>query len=1002
MKRIINGISLLRQRGLPQHQRLCFVTANLAFFFLFAIATASAHINNLLPSSTTAGGPAFTLRILGTDFDEYDAQNIQFDNTPVSARLISSREIQAIIPASLIVTPRLVQVSLLGYNSIDFRITQAACPASSYSISPIHNGHKSLGSEGELTVTAPVECPWTARTDTSWITILYQTAVAGNGTVRYRVSANSGPPRNGSINIEGNDIPITQTDPDCPLRFALRDTTAPSKTLGVSRQFRDDVLASSPRGRHYTHLYYQFASEAVQMMILHPTLILRSREMLDRYLPVIEAMVKGEQPTLSDGDLTEIDEFLHALAANGSLQLRDTVKTLCEDLRDPEVLSEFGITVTPGLRRELPDHRSSLLYNPLTSLVPPLGFFIIFAAKRTSRRRFIARLRVAKHSKRLFALFIAMVVVSPWSAVSSHSRHQSLVSQQPSLKRIPVVPTIIADAWTAKHQLTGSTSGGSYQQQMLAINPVLGFSTYFGGGGADEGNSIAVDSAGNIYVTGFTDSRNFPVVNAAQAGFGGGQQDAFVIKLNPTGTQVIYATYFGGSGQDNGTAIAVDTAGNAYITGYTDSSNFPVQNALQTTKTGAFNAFVVKLSPTGALVSSTLLGGSLSDYGSSIAVDLAGGIYVAGIATSPDFPMLRAAQPAFGGLADGFVAKLNPTATRLVYSTFLGGSGVDGVSSIAIDASGNAYLTGLTESPNLPTVNALQARHGGGLFDAFVMKLDTTGERLIYSTFLGGNSVDRAFRIAVNTAGNAFVIGDTDSSNFPTLGAAQPTKRGSTDAFVTRLNAAGTALDYSTYLGGSGIDGGTAIAVDAAGSATVTGFTASPDFPLVAAAQAVYGGGYDGFVARYDAKGTALEYATYLGGGGTDSAFGVATDTAGSTYVMGVTNATNFPTAGALQTTNSGGTTDLFIAKIKFNPVIIGAGVSGKRLLVDGNGFDSGAKILIDNEPQKTVNDEQNPSTLLVGKKAGKKIAPGQSVTLQVKNSDGSLSNEFRFTRVAN
>lgn len=1002
MKSIINSISLLRERGKAQRKRLCLVIAYLAFFFLIATASASAHINNLLPSSTTAGGPAFTLKILGTDFDEIDARNIQFDNTPVSARLISQQEIQATIPASLITTPRLVQVKLLEFNSVDFTITPAGCPASIYMISPIHAGHDSFSGGGELTVTAPGGCPWTARTDTSWITILYQTSVAGNGSVRYRVSANTGPYRIGFINIEGNLIPLTQTDPNCPLRFALHDTAAPGKTLSVSRQFRDDVLALSPRGRHYTQLYYQFASEAVQMMVLHPTLILRSREMIDRYLPVIEAVVKGDQPTLTDGDIAEIDEFLKAFAAKGTPQLRDAVQMACEDLRDPHVQSEFGVNVTAGPRRELPDESPLQLHKQLGSLLLPLGFFIVFAAKRTSRRRFIATLRVAMHSKRLFALFIAMIVVSPWSAVSSQSRHQSLISRQPSFKRIPVEPTNFAGVWTAKHQLTGSSSGGSYPQQMLAINPVLGYSTYFGGGGTDEGNSIAVDSAGNIYVTGLTDSRNFPVVNAAQAIFGGGQQDAFVIKLNPAGTQVIYATYLGGSGQDYGTAIAVDRDGNAYVTGYTDSSNFPVRNALQATKTGAINAFVVKLSPTGSLASSTLLGGSLNDYGSSIAVDAAGGIYVAGIATSKDFPMLRAAQTTFGGLADGFVAKLNPTATRLVYSTYLGGAGTDGVSSIAVDGEGNAYLTGLTDSTDLPTANALQATHGGGLFDAFVMKLDANGERLIYSTYLGGSSVDRAFRIAVNMAGNAYLIGDTDSSNFPTLGAVQSTKRGSTDAFVTRLNASGTALDYSTYLGGSGIDGGTAIAVDAAGSATVTGFTASADFPLAAAAQTVIGGAYDGFVARFDKTGAALEYATYLGGSGTDSAFGVATDTAGSAFVMGVTNATNFPTAAALQATNSGGTTDLFIAKIKLNPVIAGASISGKRLLVSGNGFDSGARILIDSEPQKTANDEQSPTTLLIGKKAGKIINSGQNVTLQVRNSDGSLSNEFRFTRAAN
>lgn len=218
--------------------------------------------------------------------------------------------------------------------------------------------------------------------------------------------------------------------------------------------------------------------------------------------------------------------------------------------------------------------------------------------------------------------------------------------------------------------------------------------------------------AGNVYVSGFTDSINFPLANASQPTLGGGQQDAFVVKLDTSGTRVLYSTYIGGNGQDNGTSIAVDAAGNAYVTGFTDSTNFPVRNPFQPTKKGNFNAFVVKLDSAGSIINSTLFGGSVGDYGSSIAVDSAGNVYVAGIATSLDIPMTNALQPTFGGLVDIYAAKIDPSGSRLIYCTYLRGSGIEGASSIAVDSAGNVYLTGLTSSRDFRTVNPIQATHG--------------------------------------------------------------------------------------------------------------------------------------------------------------------------------------------------------------------------------------------------------------------------------------------------
>ncbi len=1174
--------------------RFVLVVIVVAIGVFLSSQTSSAHIGSLIPNQWTAGGPAFTLRILGTDFDESDTGHLFFNGARIAARLISSEELQATIPANLVASPGMAVVQLEDFNAVSFminppptiitdsplpigvvglpysqtlasaggsapltwsvstlpqglnldastgvlsgtpeadgtfasitvRVTDAVgvmaskifsltigpvgsclytispkteiipstggtglisitappnctwsaevdtvskyfisltsaasgsgngtlsysvspiangsrsgsieirrgpsiidpiegvvtvkqegsvCPTSAYSISPAGAAYESGDGTGSFEVTAPDDCKWTASTNAPWITIdsLSLEPEMGNGEVLYSVSKNNGFWRGASISVAGQAFAVYQDSESCPIKFFCLIFPAvcgvhANDALTVSRRFRDDVLSRSPRGRHYTRLYYEFSSEAVQMMMLHPMLILRSREMFARYMPVVEAMVKGEQPTLSEGDLTEIDDFLNALAADGSPLLHDAVKTLREDLRDPSVQAEFGITVTAGPRRESPAQSRLPQLKQVGPLLPPLGLFIVFAVRRRLHRSLVATRPATRPAaslfKRPFGLAMALLLVGSGSAISGQS---SATSPTPPFGQDQSTPTTtVAGKRAANHKAFESESRESHKPQPLAINPALNFSTYFGGGGTDEGNSIAVDGGGNIYVTGFTDSLNFPVAAAAQPGFGGGQQDAFVVKLNPTGTRVIYATYLGGGGQDNGTAIAVDGDGNAYVTGYTDSSDFPVRNALQPTRAGAFNAYVVKLNPTGSIVYSTLLGGSLGDYGSSIAVDKAGSVYVAGIATSPDFPLRNAAQSAFGGLADVFVTKLNAAGTRLVYSTYLGGAGTDAATSIAVDAAGSVYLTGLTTSPNFPTANAPQATHGGGLFDAFVTKLNAAGAQVVYSTYLGGSGVDRAFRIAVNGAGNAYVTGDTDSTDFPAIGAAQAVTGGSADVFVSKLNATGTALDYSTYLGGSEIDGGTGIAVDTAGNATVTGFTASVNFPLASAAQPFFSGGYDGFVARLNATGATLEYAAYLGGSGMDSAFAVAIDATGKAYVMGVTGSLDFPISLPLQMEFGGGISDIFVAKLKSpDPAITGAEISGKNLLVSGSGFDKNAKILIDGQEQKTKNDKTNPSGTLIGKKAGKKIAPGQSVTLQVRNPDGSLSNQIPFTR---
>jgi len=475
--------------------------------------------------------------------------------------------------------------------------------------------------------------------------------------------------------------------------------------------------------------------------------------------------------------------------------------------------------------------------------------------------------------------------------------------------------------------------------QPLVIDPVLSYSTYLGSSDEEGETRIAVDAAGNAYVAGETVSSNFPTTAGAfQTTFGGGvfgAGDAFVTKLNPTGSALVYSTYLGGSSSDAGYGIAVDAAGNAYVTGGTGSTDFPTTiGAFQTTKGGGFrDAFVTKLNPTGsALVYSTYLGGSGDDYGEGIKLDAAGNAYVTGGTGSTVFPTTAGAfQRTFGApVCDGctsnaFVTKLDPTGSALVYSTYLGGSGRDGGWGIAVDTLGNAYVTGsTTSSTNFPTTTgAFQTTYGGGFGEAFVTKLNPTGSALVYSTYLGGSGGESGRGIAVDTLGNAYVTGGTSSTDFPTTAGALKTTSPGGGAFVTKLNPTGSALVYSTYLGGSGNDYGYGIAVDTLGNAYMTGVTFSTDFPTTPGAiQTTFGGGGgffrggDAFVTKLNPTGSALVYSTYLGGLGSDTGFAIALEYPNA-YVTGHTLSRNFPTTtGAFQTMHGGGFQDAFVTKI--------------------------------------------------------------------------------------
>lgn len=472
---------------------------------------------------------------------------------------------------------------------------------------------------------------------------------------------------------------------------------------------------------------------------------------------------------------------------------------------------------------------------------------------------------------------------------------------------------------------------GAYDpSQALVIDPVLAFSTLLGGTNYNQANAVAVDSTGAGYVAGYTLSADFPVVGAIQANLAPGSFgpafDAFVSKISADGTTLVYSTYLGGNGDDEATGIAVDASNNAYVTGFTSSTNFPTVGAEQAANGGGYDAFVAKLNPTGAaLVYSTYLGGSQDDKAAAIAVDGSGDAFIAGATASANFPTsVGAPQTAFGGAQDAFVAALNPTGSALLYSTYLGGTAVDRATGIAVDQTGNAYVSGATASADFPaTTGALQTAIAGG-FDGFVAKVDRSGRSFGYVTYLGGSKADEVNAIAVDAAGHAFVTGDTSSINiFPTASSAfqQSFGGGSSDAFVAELNNSGSAMVYGTYLGGSSTDVGTGIAVDGADGAFVTGFTSSSDFPTTSnATQIAVGGVQDAFLSKFDSVGQKLLFSTYFGGLANDAGEGIGLDATGELYVVGVTSSSNFPvTTGVLQATVNS-QNDAFVTKFVTAP----------------------------------------------------------------------------------
>ena len=449
------------------------------------------------------------------------------------------------------------------------------------------------------------------------------------------------------------------------------------------------------------------------------------------------------------------------------------------------------------------------------------------------------------------------------------------------------IPVAVAFSLAADNSI-GFTLGSYNPAVPLTIDPTIVYETTVGIGGFSHGFDIAIDAAGNAYVLGRVyDSNN----------------DVGIVKLSPDGS-VLYTTYLRGSSGDFGGGIALDAAGDIYVAGGTDSADFPILNAIKPVKDGVTReGFITKLANgDGSLLFSTFFGGSRSDSINDITLNSTGEIYVVGQTQSTNFPTVNPIQ---GGLNlnqcfcdDAFVTKLSPDALTVLYSTYLGGAFTDSGSSIALDANDNIYITGSTQSNDFPTQAAIQPNRAGVNqdVDLFVSKISADGSSLVYSTYLGGTSNDSARRIAVDSAGNAFVAGTTISTNFPTTAGAYreayigglgaclsgfSTPINCTDAFVTKFVPDGN-LAYSTYLGGGKDDIANGIAINDAGEAFVGGYTNSADFPGVTQTGIL--------VAKLNANGSNLLYALTISSPVANSGHGIALDNAGDIYVTGAQN----------------------------------------------------------------------------------------------------------------
>lgn len=443
----------------------------------------------------------------------------------------------------------------------------------------------------------------------------------------------------------------------------------------------------------------------------------------------------------------------------------------------------------------------------------------------------------------------------------------------------------------------GSVSLSPYLQSAAAA---LDYGTFLGGAAYDVIFALAVGGDGAIYAAGNTESATFPTLNAYDPTYNAGSfGDLFLTKFSADGLGLIYSTYIGGTGPDILAGMVVDPTGRPYLTGVTGSSTtFPIVGAYDPTYGGTGDAFIMRLNPAGSAIEfSTFIGGANEDYARGIAIDAAGNAYICGHTKSSDFPALGGLDASYnGGSYDAFITKLDATGAALAYSAYIGGSGDDQAFGIAVDAAGRAHVRGWTTSPNFPAVNAMDNSFNGGDRDVFLARLNPAGSAFEYSTYLGGDDSDYGVGLALDDSGFVYLGGVTRSQDFPLQNAYDNTIDGLQDLFVMRVDSSGQSLRFSTLLGGSAEDFNGLAAVDLCGQVYVSGYTYSTDFPTAQAFDDSHNGGSDLVVAGLSADGSALVAATFLGGA--DFEFNNAILLRGGrVYVAGVTSSSDFPVA---------------------------------------------------------------------------------------------------------
>lgn len=768
-------------------------------------------------------------------------------------------------------------------------------------------------SGGDVTVSVTTDdmyCSWDVVSEADWI-VPNVTSGYGNGTVTLSIAPAPGglicSPRGGIVKVNNAPVAVQQSgyfisdclgnsgrDDGCCATKAASLVTRGGDALRLARRYRDEVLLRSPRGAEYVRAYYDHTGEAVRIAAADPWLLLRTARALKRHTANLQQAVDGGSAIVTQDDLAEFDALAAEYEAAASPALRESLASFRRDLRDPERLMSVGVRVEPSLStrsdKQAVDAAADGFADRLAGLAP------VGADVSTRLLRVPDLLAVAartRHYARWYARHgseaVATIVANPLLALRFASVSTRLMSSLDNLVETGTAridQADLDDVGDVLDRLADRLDPDSARTLRMARRDLRSRHTLAAAGIVVDRDRYAFSPA------------------ATRAG-----------KVSGFGTAP--SGFLGGTGDDTASAATVDAAGNVIVVGATAGNGFTLVNAVQPQYRGAGDAFVTKLAPDGQIVFSTFLGGTAADVASAVATDPAGNIYVCGTTESTNFPAPGGYQRGRRGTADAFVVKLDPTGSTIVYGTFLGGTSVDGATGIAVDAAGRAFVTGATTSEDFPVTAGVVDRDMTGVVDAFVARLSASGAALEAASMLGGQGRDGASSIGIDASGNVVVAGVTSSLDFPQIRPVQAEFGGLCDGFVTKLNSGLSSFVYSTWLGGSDIDGVGAVALDSTGAVVVTGATASSsDFPVRSAVQSAYGGGFlDAFVTRIQPTGGSLDFSTYLGGTDDDRGYRLSVDASGGIAVAGLTASTNFPSVSAGQPAFGGGTYDAFVAQ---------------------------------------------------------------------------------------